>query len=170
VQLVLGLDFGTQGVKGLVIDSSGKIIFRSYQEYPTALEGDKAEQDSRLWLSSMKKVIQLLRQSCDLSQVKAIGISAQMHGFVAVDAAGIPLNPAHIWADSRSRNETTEMRPLYKAREYPNPCEPVYTAPKLCWFKRHLPDQYKKTYKFLFPKDYIKHVLCGCFTTEHTDA
>jgi xylulokinase len=99
-----------------------------------------------------------------------VGISGHIHGFTAVDQAGHPLFPALIWADSRSKNEAREMRSFYNARRYPNPCEPVYTAPKLSWFKNNRGEEYAKTFKFLYPKDYIKYAICGSFSTEHTDA
>jgi xylulokinase len=170
MQTVLGLDFGTQGVKGVLTDKNGQIIARAYQEYSIMTDGGRAEQSCLDWVSSLKKVISLLENNFDLSQVKGIGLSGQMHGFVAVDSSGSPLHPAVIWLDNRSEKECEDLDCIYKTRRYPNPCEPVYTAPKLQWFKKNKTGIYNKTYKFLFPKDYIKQVLCGCFTTDHTDA
>jgi xylulokinase len=170
MRIVLGLDFGTQGVKGVLADTNGRITARAYQEYPTMIDDGRAEQNCQNWLSSLKKVISLLAADFDLSSIEGIGLSGQMHGFVAVDPLGMPLYPAVIWLDNRSKKECEDFDIMYRIQGYPNPYEPVYTAPKLRWFKKTNPEIYRQTYKFLFPKDYIKWVLCGCFTTDHTDA
>lgn len=47
--------------------------------------------------------------SVDASRVKAIGVSGQQHGLVAMDASGCVLRPAKLWCDTESAPEAREL-------------------------------------------------------------
>ena len=47
---------------------------------------------------------------------------------------------------------------------------PLYTLPKLLWFKRHRPDSFERTDLVVLPKDYVRGRLTGEWITEPSDA
>jgi sugar (pentulose or hexulose) kinase len=47
------------------------------------------------------------------ARVKAIGVSGQQHGLVALDAAGAVIRPCMLWCDVQSAEEAQELSRLY---------------------------------------------------------
>ena len=47
---------------------------------------------------------------------------------------------------------------------------PGFTAPKINWIKNNEIDNFKKIFKVLLPKDYLRFVLTGEFFSEMSDA
>ena len=84
----LGIDIGTSGTKTLLIDGEGKVIAEANAEYP--LHQPKpgwTEQDpDDWWKATVKSVRGVVRKSgVKAAEVKAIGLSGQMHGSVSLD-------------------------------------------------------------------------------------
>ena len=63
-----------------------------------------AEQDPESWWENLKLATQAIMTESGVSaaEIKAIGISYQMHGLVCVDKNQHVLRPAIIWCDSRA--------------------------------------------------------------------
>ena len=98
------------------------------------------------------------------AEIKAIGISYQMHGLVCVDKDQHVLRPAIIWCDSRAvpygqkAFETIgEERCLSHLLNSPG----NFTASKLAWIKENEPVIYEQIYKIMLPGDYIAMKLSG---------
>src|SRR5438445_599753 len=91
--LLLGIDSGTQSTKVLVVDArDGKVIASASQNYdllPNLPPGAK-EQHPHAWRDATASGIRIaLRQArATGSEVKAIGVSGQQHGFVPLDHEG----------------------------------------------------------------------------------
>src|SRR5690606_23275539 len=90
--------------------------------------------------------------------VKAIGISYQMHGLVVVDKNGQVLRPSIIWCDSRAVEignkafqELGESRILPRLLNSPG----NFTASKLAWVKANEPKIFEAIDKFMLPGDYL---------------
>lgn len=88
------------------------------------------------------------------AEIKAIGISYQMHGLVCVDKNQQVLRPAIIWCDSRAvpfgqqAFETIgEERCLSHLLNSPG----NFTASKLAWIKQNEPAAYEQIYKIMLP-------------------
>ena len=89
---LLGFDIGSSSVKVSLINAEeGKCINTSFspkKEMPiTALHSGWAEQDPELWWSNLKAALKevLDKSGINPEEIKAIGISYQMHGLVMVD-------------------------------------------------------------------------------------
>ena len=67
-------------------------------------EAGMAEQNPENWWENLKLATQavLADARVDAADIKAIGISYQMHGLVCVDKDQKVLRPAIIWCDSRA--------------------------------------------------------------------
>ena len=44
---------------------------------------------------------------------------------------------------------------------------PGYTAPKILWLKRHMPDAFERLRHVLLPHDYINFLLTGDYVAEY---
>ena len=105
----LGYDIGSSFIKASIVDvEKGTVVAKaSYPEKEmliNSLRSGWAEQDPAAWWKAVKGVTDMLasQATVSLQDVRAIGISYQMHGLVLVDKDGLPLRPSIIWCDSRA--------------------------------------------------------------------
>ncbi len=169
----LGIDIGSSSVKVALLDIATNSTLAEAQSPKVEMTIDApqkgwAEQHPNLWLEHLKKAIEQLASSYDLKQVKAIGISYQMHGLVLIDSKGEVLRPSIIWCDSRAveiGNEALEaLGAKYCIEELLN-SPGNFTASKLKWVKENEPEIYKRIHKILLPGDYIAWYLTGKLST-----
>lgn len=172
---LLGFDVGSSSVKASLVDSDSGVCvasaFYPEKEAPIiAVKSGWAEQDPQmLWDNaklSLKKV--MADSSVKGEDIKAIGISYQMHGLVCVDKNQNVLRPSIIWCDSRA------VPYGEKAFENIGPKECLghllnspgnFTASKLAWVKENEPQLFEKIYKIMLPGDYIAMKLSGTINT-----
>lgn len=172
---LLGYDIGSSSVKASLVEvSTGRTVagdFYPKSEAPIkALRPGWAEQNPEDWWSYLKEVTSsVLSQSrVAPSDIKAIGISYQMHGLVAIDSAGNVLRDAIIWCDSRgvpygekAFAEIGADNCLNRLLNSPG----NFTAAKLQWLKQNEPEIFEKIYKVMLPGDYIAYRLTGEIST-----
>jgi len=93
---------------------------------------------------------------------------------VLVDGDGEPVTPAVIWCDGRSATECREITERVGAQRLieltSNPALVGFSAPKLLWIRKHLPEAFARARRFLLPKDYVRFKLTGEAATEVSDA
>ena len=112
--LLLGIDSGTQSTKVLVVDArNGNVLAEAAQKYgliPNLPTGAK-EQHPETWRDAMAKAIcaALKNARASASEVKAIGVSGQQHGFVPMDKNGEVIRPAKLWCDTSTAAECEEI-------------------------------------------------------------
>lgn len=172
MRYALGLDLGTQGAKGVLLDERGTVVAAAARAY--AIETPRpgwAEQDPRVWDQAVGEICHELTARAD-GRIAAIGLSGQMHGVVLVDAAGRSIRPCMLWGDARGNAYCAEI-----ARRIPditritgNPVMSAFSAPRLMWIGRHEPDSLDRASTFLLPKDYLRLRLTGRVATDPTDA
>src|SRR5690349_886521 len=179
-ELLIGIDSGTQSTKVLVIDAnSGNVLGSGAQAYdliPNLPAGAK-EQHPRTWREATAKAIkQALRAAkAKASDVKAIGVSCQQHGFVPLDGKGEVIRPAKLWCDTSTTAECAIITkklggPKGAIRQTGNLILPGFTAPKILWLKRHEPANYRRLRHVLLPHDFLNHHLTGEVFMEYGDA
>ncbi len=173
----LGIDLGTSSVKILAINDNNEIVGDATKEYPVYYPQEKwAQQDPADWwrgtLEAMKELLHKL--NIPRNQVRAIGFSGQMHGLVALGADNEVLTPAILWCDQRTQAECDEITGFFGQEELSrltgNKALPGFTAPKILWVKKHLPEIFAKIKHILLPKDYIRLMLTGEYATDMSDA
>ncbi len=173
--ILIGIDTGTSATKALAIDETGAIVARCTIEYP--LHHPKpgwAEQDPADWRAAAFECLRAIAQSVDPADVKAIGLTGQMHGSVFLDENNDVLRPALLWCDQRTtaqcdaiNNIVGEDRLLEMVL---NPALTGFTAPKILWLRDNEPEVYSRVRKVLLPKDYIRFALTGVYATDVADA
>ena len=157
MSVLVGIDVGTSGVKGLAIDPEGTILAREEASYPLSTPRPGwAEQDPADWVAATKSVLDRLRKQA--GEPDGIGLSGQMHGLVALDAHDRVLRPAILWNDQRTAAQCEEIeRTLGRERLISltgNRALPGFTAPKLLWLRDNEPDTYATIARIALPKDY----------------
>jgi xylulokinase len=171
----IGYDIGSSFVKGAIVDvEHGTIVASaSYPDHEMTIHSPVpgwAEQDPASWWEAIVGITTMLstRSAVSLQEIKAIGISYQMHGLVVVDRDGVPLRPSIIWCDSRAteigRAAFTRIGERICLKEMLN-SPGNFTASKLKWVRDNEPDVYAKAYKALLPGDYAALKMTGEFRT-----
>ncbi|MDI3482018.1 MAG: xylulokinase [Tepidanaerobacteraceae bacterium] len=173
----LGIDLGTSSVKIILMDETGKVMANLSKDYPIYYpQKNWAEQNPEDWWNSTKEGIReiITKIGTKAGEIKGIGLSGQMHGSVLLDKEGKILMPAILWCDQRTHEEceyiTEKLGQANLTRYTGNKALPGFTAPKILWIKKYLPDVFEKVDHLLLPKDYIRYKLTGEYATEVSDA
>ncbi|WP_244886786.1 FGGY family carbohydrate kinase, partial [Domibacillus aminovorans] len=112
---LMGIDLGTSSVKTVIMDENGSIKGTAQQSYEIIIEkSGYAEQDPNVWWKAVVLTIKhvLNKTGIHSKKIKGIGFSGQMHGLVMIDRNLLPIRPAIIWSDQRSRKEVAEIYSL----------------------------------------------------------
>ncbi|ABR49913.1 xylulokinase [Alkaliphilus metalliredigens QYMF] len=173
----LGIDLGTSSVKILAINDNNEILGDTTKEYPVYFPQDKwAQQDPIDWWEQTVLAIKELIHNLSIprNEVGAIGFSGQMHGLVALDGDNKVLTPAILWCDQRTKKECDEITDFFSQDKLSqltgNKALTGFTAPKILWVKKNMPEVFAKIKHILLPKDYIRLMLTGDYATDMSDA
>ena len=172
---LLGYDIGSSSVKACIVEAeTGKCVASTFfpkSEAPIiSKQSGWAEQNPEDWWQYLKSATAevLATSNIDSTDIRAIGISYQMHGLVCVDGDQQVVRPAIIWCDSRAVpygekafRELGEEFCLEHMLNSPG----NFTAMKLAWVKEHEPENYARIHKFMLPGDYIAMRLSGNICT-----
>ena len=172
---LLGFDVGSSSVKASLVDADTGVCaasaFYPEKEAPIiAVKAGWAEQDPQMWWDNAKLSLKKVMADAGVKgeDIKAIGISYQMHGLVCVDKDMNVLRPSIIWCDSRAVpygekafGEIGAEKCLSHLLNSPG----NFTAAKLAWVKDNEPDIFAKIYKIMLPGDYIAMKLSGTINT-----
>lgn len=172
---LLGIDIGTTGVKALLIDETGGIAARAFEEYPllTPRPGWAEQEPEDWWRAVVSSIRKIIAETGEASAIAAIGLSGQMHGLVPLDGNNRPLRPAILWCDQRTFRECEFIDSLLGPRLIElvsNPALTGFTAPKLLWMLNNEPHLFMEMRSFLLPKDYVRYRLTGERYMEISDA
>ena len=168
---LLGYDIGSSSVKASLVDAqSGKCVASAF--YPKseaaiiAVKPGWAEQEPASWWENLKLATADIMASSAVcpKDIKAIGISYQMHGLVCVDKDKNPLRPSIIWCDTRAvpyGQKAFDALGHEQCLSHLLNSPGNFTASKLAWVKENEPELYSKIYKIMLPGDFIAMKLTG---------
>jgi xylulokinase len=175
VSHTLGLDLGTSELKALVMGADGAVLASAHAPLTWRQpQPGWAEQDANDWWQATVAACAQLKWSAPdaLAEVRAIGLSGQMHGATLLDAEHRLLRPCILWNDTRSTAQCAAL-----TRDCPslhdlagNLAMPGFTAPKLLWVREHEPDLFRRVASVLLPKDWLRFRLTGTQVSEMSDA
>ena len=170
--MLLGIDLGTSSVKAVLLGSDGQLIAEASSAYLVqAPKPGWAEINPLDWWASVAIAVRSAVRD-HKKDVRAIGLSGQMHGVILTDATAQPLYPAILWADTRS----SEMLYAYHAigaglqAKLANPITTGMAGPSLLWLRKYEQDIYTSARWALQPKDWLRFRLTGEVATEPSDA
>ncbi|WP_442481580.1 xylulokinase [Aeoliella sp. SH292] len=178
MSVYLGVDIGTSGTKTIAIRPGGELLAQASATYPChhpkPLWSEQNPDD--WWRATTDTIRQVVKQAkLKPSDVKAIGLSGQMHGSVFLDKNDKVVRPALLWNDQRTAAECEEIERRAGGRKklvqmVANPALTGFTAPKILWLRNNEPKNFERTAKVLLPKDEIRRRLTGEFATDVSDA
>ncbi|ALM53799.1 xylulokinase [Halomonas huangheensis] len=177
--MYLGVDCGTQSTKVVVVDvQAGRLLGEASRPHHL-VEGDngRREQSPDEWIEAFTGAFHeaLDRAGIQANTIRAIGISGQQHGMVALDAAGKPLHPAKLWCDTESNVQNQRLIAELGGEQG---CidklglvlQTGYTASKVAWLREVHPEAYRRIDSILLPHDYLNYWLTGEKVAEAGDA
>lgn len=163
---LIGIDVGTTGVKGVLIDREGRVLGNATtpkdDEIPrSAPEENWSEQNPEDWVKySFENIKSLLKESkVNSAHVVAVGVSAQMHGGVFLDKDGRVLRPAIIWDDKRTGKQYEFIMQAYR-KDVGH-----FTVAKGLWLKENESDIFARASTMCLPEDYVAYRLTGTVST-----
>jgi xylulokinase len=178
--LCLGIDSGTTATKTLVLDiESGKVVAFAQKAYETipGLPQGHVEQAPQTWIEAAAATIRecLTKIGGRKTDIVAIGVGAQQHGLITLDAKNEPIRPAKLWCDTSTALQSEKLNKAFGSVEKliertGNAMAPGYTAPKLLWLKENEPQNFRRIRTVLLPHDYINFWLTGERQMEYGDA
>jgi len=181
---LLGYDIGSSSVKASIVDAETGVCTASafYPKSEAPIMSPKAgwaEQHPSMWLGNLRlataDVLEQMKNRATLQSkaftpgdIRAIGISYQMHGLVCVDKDRNVLRPAIIWCDSRAvpygqKAFETLGKEFTLSHLLNSPGN--FTAAKLAWVKENEPQVYGRISKIMLPGDWIAMRLTDSLCT-----
>lgn len=174
--LFIGLDVGTQGVKLVAYDPQACAVVATTAAALelTSRDDGTREQEARWWIDAIQSCFAALEPGQRL-RVRAIAVSGQQHGFVALSADGDVTAPVKLWCDTSTHAESEAIMQAVggvagSVELAGNPILTGYTASKLPWTRVHRPDAYAAMASILLPHDYVNFWLTGERFMEAGDA
>lgn len=173
--MYLGIDLGTSGLKLLLLNPRHQVL--ASVDAPLTLQRPHptwSEQHPADWWQALDSAVAQLRAAAPEAwrQVRAIGLSGQMHGAVVLGARAEVLRPAMLWNDGRAELQCAmlEQRVPQSRQITGNLAMPGFTAPKLLWLQQHEPALFAQIKQVLLPKDWLRLQLTGEAVSDMSDA
>ena len=178
-QFMMGVDIGASSCKAIVFNSARNAVGTAQREYPRSYpQPGWVELDANSWWKAVATVIReaIANSQVSADQIKAIGISAETDGILAVGSDGKPLRPYIHWLDTRCVNEHKKLREdgrleqIYETTGVPVQGGYDFPALKIQWIMRNEPTISERTYKFLSIGTFMHYKLTGKFIADRCTA
>jgi xylulokinase len=160
--LYIGLDIGTCGCKATVIDDQGNIKDQSHFEYSTETPiAGYVEIDAQVvWQAVCTVLAKVARRD-----ITALAIASFGEAAILLDERDQVLSRSIFYSDIRGTEEVANIRETMDAAEMQAitgmPINPMYTANKLLWIKKHDSGLYNRTRHIMLFGDYVAFMLTG---------
>ncbi len=171
MDLVMGIDAGTQALKAGIFDCKGNLVSESrssYQSQTRYLFPYWETQDPQCWRESLIEAIcKCVNQSgINPEKIKALGIDSTSSTLLMVDERGNPLEDALLWSDRRAVKQAEivqEKLVSFGLHQGSGTAIPEMTLPKVLWLKENSPN-YKKSFRIMEQGEWLIYQLTGEFT------
>ncbi|MGM0784997.1 MAG: xylulokinase [Pseudomonadota bacterium] len=177
--MYVGVDCGTQSTKVVLADvDDGRVLGEASRPHRLVEgEGGRREQDPGEWIAALRGAFEemLATTGIDPRAIRAIGVSGQQHGLVALDGSGQPVHPAKLWCDTETAGWNAELIQRLGGEagcldRLGLVLQTGYTASKIAWLRDARPEAYERIESLLLPHDYLNFWLTGERVAEAGDA
>ncbi len=167
----LAIDFGTQSLRLMVINSSG-VIQASLQlslELPTHEVAGWAEQKPEYYWDRLVEGCQSLckEEPLLMQKISGLGIATQRGTVISVDNYGRATRSAISWLDERRSIKVPDIvsywRPILAVIGARKAVRNMQQEAEVNWIREHELDVWQKTDKFLLLSGYLNFKLVGSF-------
>ena len=166
-QYLMGIDYGTGGVRVGIFDREGNpVVFHGVEFETNFLRSGWAEQDPDVWWSSLVEAVNKALQEGNVSPEDIAGIStdATASTVVAMDDNDKHLRPAIMWMDVRASGQANKLQethdPALKYCGY-GAVSAEWGLPKALWLKEEEPDTYNNAKYLCDCNDWLVNRLTG---------
>ena len=109
----LGIDFGTSGCRGVLIDAEAVILAEQTLPLPpSVVNGVRTEQAPQAWWIALQELIPTLLQAVPGYRLQAIALDGTSGTVLLADQEGRPLSPALMYDDRRATTQAEEIAML----------------------------------------------------------
>jgi xylulokinase len=157
---LLSVDIGTGGTRSVLFNETGEIIASSYQEYGMVHPRPGwAEMDAEvIWAAFVETVRAITGQH--RKQIKVVCLSCMSNNIVPVQQNGTPLRNGILSQDNRATEETDNVKEAIGEKDYfkirGGRLRPASGLCKIIWLKKHEPDLFRRTWKFMTFSELIR--------------
>ncbi|GAA1215723.1 FGGY family carbohydrate kinase [Kitasatospora nipponensis] len=163
--IVAGIDSSTLRTRIVACDADTGAVLRSGKAAHPASEASQArttEADPQSWLHSLGEAA----TGGLLEGVRAIGVSAQQHSLIGLDAGGVLVRPALLWTDPRSSGAAAALvdalgGPAAWTEAIGAVPAATYTIAKMRWLAEFEPANARRIAEVLLPHDWLVWQLLG---------
>lgn len=171
-------DFGTSGVKSIIIDQNGHVHADTIENYPMQMPKPNwvEQKPDDYWNAVTKATRNLVAEAkVDINKIKGIVFSTQAMGIIPIDKAGNILHPNISWVDGRAEEEAGKLMRKFLGKGVFKSIVGIELSgkdviPKLMWIRDKMPDLYAKTDKFLDVNGFLKFKCTGKKVAEWSGA
>jgi xylulokinase len=175
-EYVVAIDVGTQSTRAALVDVQGRI--HDAASSPIELFVPRpgwAEQDPEQWWQTTVANIEAVMARNPEARIGAVGVAAQMHSVVALDASGASLTArSAIWSDKRCLDQVNAFQSRPDAEELShlagNRPLPAWAGFKMAWLRANMPHAYEQAENLLVAKDFLNYRLSGQAATDPSEA
>ncbi len=174
-KILLGIDIGTSACKVVAFRPDGTVVGQTTGDYKVYYpQPGYVEQNPVEWYEAVCGAIKkLIADGMPANEVVGIGIDGQSWSAIAVDNECNCLANTPIWMDTRAEAICEKLKGTLglESRLFEtcgNPLQPMYTLPKVLWYKENTPEVYENACKILQSNSYIGAKLTGVMTQEHS--
>ncbi len=158
----IGLDVGTSGCKASVVDHTGMVLAFAHEEYaPVSPKPGYIEIDARAVWAAVKSVLKRSARP----DITALAIASFGEAAILLDAQDNVLSNSIYYSDVRGSEEVNDilaaMAPERAQAITGTAANPMYTANKLLWIKKHQPELLHSARHIMLFGDYISFLLTG---------
>lgn len=172
-ELLMGIDIGTSSCKVAVFTPEGRVLASGNGKYPVYYpKPGWVEQQPDEWWQAVAGSVRKIFADTDIQpeEITGIGVDGQSWSAVAVGRDGRVLCPNPIWMDTRAEGICREVNERIGADRIfdlaGNPFQPMYTTPKVLWYRQERPELYERIDKILQSNSFIVYRLTGEMTQD----
>jgi xylulokinase len=157
---LLSVDIGTGGTRSVLFSETGEIIASAYQEYYfVSPRPGWAELDAEIIWAAFRETIRKTAKQHG-KQIKALCLSCMSNNIVPIRRDGTAIRNGILSQDNRATEETAVVRDTTGDAEYfrirGGRLRPSSGLCKIIWLKKHEPDTFRQTWKFMTFSEFIR--------------
>jgi xylulokinase len=172
--LLVGIDLGTTNIKAIVFDPSGTIVAGASVPTPTLYPRPTwAHHDpSEFWAKTAQAVRQAVGQLDDPQRIVSVAVTSTGETGFPIDKHGEATYESIAWFDGRTKAEAQWLDEHIGADRLFSitglSLQPIFSLCKILWLRKHAPEAYARTVRWLNAADFIAFRLCGAPATDRS--
>ena len=159
MDLFLGIDFGTTGVRTSVIDQNNEEIINHSVTIASPISKEQlVYQDPRLWWEALIQNLTFIKNKIDIKNIKRLSIDGTSGTVLVADQTGVPLTYALMYNDASAVEEAKFVEELSSGH-------PILSSPSNALVRALslLKNQKFHNYKILHQADWVASKIIGEF-------